>query len=54
MTKSYEVCVVKDNVVIVFMVAYTKKQAKAKLKMLRRMYPDCSIQIYERENEEAA
>jgi len=52
MNTRYEVCVVKDNVVIVFMVAQTKKQAKAKLKMLRRMYPDCLIQVFE--NEEAA
>lgn len=54
MSKSYEVCVVKDGKVVIYMVGYTKKQAQKYLKKMRIQYPDCSVQIFEREDEEAA
>jgi hypothetical protein len=53
MTKSYEVCVVKDGRVIVYVVEYTKKQAQKYLKQMRIQYPDCDVQVYVQDSEAA-
>jgi len=53
MKARYEVCVVKENKVIVYMMAYTKKQAKGYRALLRRQYPDDAVQIFELEDDYA-
>lgn len=51
MKAQYEIVVVENNRTIVYMVAYSKQQAKQFQTMLREQYPDCAVQVYELESE---
>jgi len=50
----YEICVIKDGRVLLFIKERTKKQAKKQLKKFSKEFPDCDVQLYYRENKEAA
>ena len=54
MRTEYEVVVAKDGKVIVYVIEYTKKKAKSQLNKFRRAFPDCDVQVFIREDEEAA
>ena len=54
MNTQYEVAVVKDSRLLIYVTEYTKKKARTQVQKFRKAFPDCVVQVFIREDEEAA
>ena len=52
MNTQYEVAVVKDGRLLIYVTEYTKKKARTQVQKFRKEFPDCVVQVFFREDEE--